>query len=71
MKRLALLLIIPLLGCGAHRAKVIHPVITIPGNCILGGIVKQANCKALDGERAVCNGVVVKFACVKVERATP
>lgn len=65
MKRLALCVLL-LTGCGAHQAKVKHPAITVPGKCIVGGVVNQAKCRAISDTELVCDGVVVKIACVEV-----
>ena len=70
MRRLApFLLAIPLLltGCAGHRS---HPAIqtVIPPSCILGAMVTpgKTNCVGINKGEALCDGIVVKFACVKV-----
>ena len=64
-RALALAALLLLTGC-AQRAKVKKPVITVPGKCIMGGLVDKAKCKAISKDEAVCDGVVVKIACVEV-----
>lgn len=62
MKHIAALALILLTGCAAKK----HAEFVLPINCITGAEV-TAECKQISDSAAVCSGVVVKFACVKVK----
>jgi hypothetical protein len=62
-----LCLCVLLTGCAAKKPVKAKPRMVIPPSCIteLEGV--QTKCKAIDGDKAVCQDVVIKFHCVKVE----
>jgi hypothetical protein len=61
---LALLTLCVISGCVAKK-----PVkVDVPGKCILGGVVDASECKVFSKDALVCNGVVVKIACVEVKK---
>lgn len=63
--RYAALLLLLMTGCAAKR---VEPKVSIPPNCILGGLVNKDKCDVLDKDKIVCSGVVIKIACVEVNR---
>jgi hypothetical protein len=63
------LLLLPLLLIGCAPKK---PVVkeSIPPRCIMGGFVDRTKCVtyAKDPTLAVCDQVLVKYACIEVEQ---
>ena len=59
------LLLILLTGCAAKK-KPAQVQYDLPIKCIIGATL-TSECKQISESAAVCNGVVVKFACVKVK----
>lgn len=68
-RALALAALLLLTGC-AHRAKITQPALSvaIPGKCVLGAVVNPAKCKAISAGAVVCDGIVVKLACVETTK---
>ena len=67
-KYLTLLCVLLLAGCSARRRPKIEPsALAIPRDCIVGAMVTpgKTNCVGIDKGQALCDGVVVKFACVQ------
>jgi hypothetical protein len=63
---LALAALLLLAGC--HRARVAPAAavgVSVPGKCVLGAIVNPVKCKAITNDAVVCDGMVVKLACVE------
>lgn len=67
MKLAAMLTLILLTGCAAKRSHVPHDEFVLPINCIVGAVT-TSECKQISESAAVCNGVVVKFACIQVKK---
>jgi uncharacterized protein YcfL len=68
VKRLAMLALILLTGCAAKKKSKTEPVQhQLPINCIIGATT-TSECKQISESAAVCNGVVVKFACIQVKK---
>lgn len=51
-------------GC-AHKHHAAPPSMEIPAKCITRVIPNVTYCSDMGNGEAVCNGVVVKFACIK------
>jgi hypothetical protein len=62
------LLCLFLFGCGVRNQGRLRPWLSIPGNCILGGDVQSSSCVQVSPDHAECSGVIIRYACVKVEK---
>lgn len=64
---LALLTLCMTSGCAVkHEVKPSGQRISIPANCVLGATLDAKACQPMSADLMKCDGVVVKFACVKV-----
>jgi hypothetical protein len=70
MKYLPILILLLLTGCTAKKP--VHQVQreSIPPRCIMGGFVDKTTCEPYkkDPNLAVCQNVLIKYACVEVEK---
>jgi hypothetical protein len=62
----ALLTLGVITGCAHKHTQSVK--LDVPSKCILGGLVDVAKCEAINKDEAVCNGVVVRIACVEVKK---
>lgn len=67
MKLWPMLALILLTGCAAKKHKPDPPQFVLPINCIVGATT-TSECKQISEDAAVCNGVVIKFACIQVKK---
>lgn len=63
---IALLTLFVMTGCAAKKKPV--PKVNVPQRCIVGGAVNASECKLFSKDEAVCNGVVIKLACIEVKK---
>lgn len=62
--KLWLYTLILLTGCAAKKHKT---EFVLPINCIIGATT-TSECKQISESAAVCDGVVIKFACIQVKK---
>lgn len=62
----AILTLCVISGCAAKKKPAVK--VDVPQKCILGGVVNASECKPFSKDEAVCNGVVIKFACIEVKK---
>jgi hypothetical protein len=70
MKYLCILVLL-LTGCAAKKQPEPEPPKeSIPKRCIMGGVVNKTKCVPYkkDPNLAICDGVLIKYACVEVEQ---
>ena len=66
MKSVLLIACLLLAGCAAKKRPEVQ--MEIPRQCIVGGILGKTKCEAISADEALCDGVRVKFECLKVEK---
>lgn len=67
--RVGMVLGLALLLVGCHKHHAAPPSMEIPAKCITRVIPNVTYCSDMGNGEAVCNGVVVKFACVKATKS--
>jgi hypothetical protein len=62
-------LLFALTGCHHRRpAPPSSSRFSLPTNCLVGFEASRSQCRAVSMDQAICDGVVVKFACLKVQQ---
>lgn len=67
MKWLAVIVLLFTVGCAEKKPVKAKAKFVLPLNCIVAATA-EGECKQISPELAECSGVIVKFACVKVQQ---
>jgi hypothetical protein len=56
------------LSCSHKRPSPKPTSLSLPTNCLMGFVADKSRCRAVSMDQAICDGVVVKFACLKAQQ---